>query len=95
MIHEFQGNRPFFQPLHMRDMMDAKNINYKPIGHTPHEPIEINKKSIATKFGTNCDNLPINKIYAISIDENWLYEQPQTMPIVACYVSYVKVPMTS
>jgi hypothetical protein len=95
MIHEFQGNRPFFQPLHMRGMMDAKNINYKPIGHTPHEPIEINKKSIATKFGTNCDNLPINKIYAISIDENWLYEQPQTMPIVACYVSFVKIPMTS
>jgi hypothetical protein len=45
-------------------------------GHTPHEPIEINKKSIATKFGTNCDNLPINKVYATSIDETWLYEQP-------------------
>jgi hypothetical protein len=27
MIPEFQGNRPFFQPLHMKDMMDAKNIN--------------------------------------------------------------------
>jgi hypothetical protein len=24
MIPEFQGNRPFFQPLHMKDMMDAK-----------------------------------------------------------------------
>ncbi len=76
MIHEFQGNRPFFQPLHMKDMMDAKNITYKPIGHTTHEPIEINQKSIATKFGTNCDNLPINKVYATITNETWLYEQP-------------------
>ncbi len=91
MIHEFQS--PFFQPLHMRDMMDAKNINYKSIGHTPHEPIEINKRIIATKFGTNCDILPINKVYVNNIDETLLYEQLWTMPIVVRYVSFIEVAM--
>jgi hypothetical protein len=64
-IHEFQGSRPIFQPPHMKDMMDAKDGNYKLDGHTTHEPIEINEKSIAIKFGTNCDNLHTNKVYTI------------------------------
>jgi hypothetical protein len=83
MIHEFQGSRPIFQPLHMKDMMDAKDGNYKLDGHTTHEPIEINEKSTTAKFGTNYDNLQTNKVYAINTNETWLYEQPQTIHVAA------------
>ncbi len=58
MIYEFQGRKLVFQLSHMRDMMNAKNDNYKLVGHTTHAPIEINEKFTIVKFGTNCDNLP-------------------------------------
>jgi hypothetical protein len=53
----------------MKDMMDAKDGNYKLDGHTTHETIEINEKSSSTKFGTNCDNLHTNKVYVINTNE--------------------------
>lgn len=53
MIHEFQGRRLLFQLPHMRDMMDAKDDNYKHVGHTTHAPIEINEEFTILKFGTN------------------------------------------
>jgi len=32
MIHDFMGNRPIFNPPHVRDMMDDGDENYKSIG---------------------------------------------------------------
>jgi hypothetical protein len=94
MIHEFQGRRLLFQLPHMRDMMDAKDDNYKHVGHTTHAPIEINEKFTILTFGTNCDNLPKNKMYVVNIDETRLYKQPLSMLITSCRVNFIKVPMT-
>jgi hypothetical protein len=76
MIHEFQGNKPIFQPPHTRNMMEVKDNNYKPIGYTPHEAIKIYENLAIAKFGASCDNLQIDKVYATNTNEIWLYEQP-------------------
>jgi hypothetical protein len=76
MIHEFQGNKPIFQPPHTRNMMELKDYNYKPIGYIPHEAIKIYENLAIAKFGASYDNLQIDKVYATSTNEIWLYEQP-------------------
>jgi hypothetical protein len=76
MIHEFQGNKPIFQPLHTRNMMDVKDNNYKPIRHTPREAVKLDENFAIAKFGASCDNLQIDKVYATRTNEIQLYEQP-------------------
>ncbi len=36
----------------------------------------------------------IDKFYVASINETWLYEQPQTTPITTHHVSFTKDPMS-
>jgi hypothetical protein len=54
----------------MKDMMDLRNGNFNPVSHTPNESIEINDDYIiVVKVGANCDNLPIDKVYATKIGD--------------------------
>jgi hypothetical protein len=54
----------------MKDMMDARNDNSNPVSHTPNESIEINDDYIiVVEVGANCDNLPIDKVYATKISD--------------------------
>jgi hypothetical protein len=84
MINEFLSKWPIIQPAHTKDLMAARNGIFKLVKQTLEHPIEFNDNSIATKFGMPHANMDVvtYKVYPHSIDEAWLYEQPQsTKPI--------------
>jgi hypothetical protein len=68
----------------MKNLMVDGNGIFKLARQTPKHPIEFNDNSIAPKLGMPHANMDgaIDKVYAHSIDEAWLYEQPQSTELV-------------
>ncbi len=71
MVREFLGTRPTFNPLHMWDLIDDVDGNYKPFGLTPNDSINLNENLINANYEA-IQNVNVEE--KTNTNDGWMFE---------------------